>query len=162
MEDEKIRNRKFLYQHLSHSSAYPYNKREIIALFAESRVIPQLKYEKIIMLGRSLQDHAALKNGRSFLGQKVPERNVSRCRTCRRQGPLSVLFRGAYFRRPCRPSHCRLSRGASRGDPSCPPHFLEELGIHASLSPSRSNGLASLFLRMKQHALNFLVSSNSV
>lgn len=42
---------------------------------------------------------------------------------------------------------------------SCPPLFLEELGVHASLSPSRSNGLSSLFLRMKQHALHFLTSS---
>ncbi len=42
---------------------------------------------------------------------------------------------------------------------SCPPLFLEELEIHKSLSPSRSNGLASLFLRMKKEALKFLTSS---
>jgi cysteine desulfuration protein SufE len=39
----------------------------------------------------------------------------------------------------------------------CPPDFLEELGIHGSLSPSRSNGLSSLFLKMKQEALQFLL-----
>ena len=32
----------------------------------------------------------------------------------------------------------------------CPPNFLEELGIPASLSPNRANGLYSLHLRMKQ------------
>lgn len=35
----------------------------------------------------------------------------------------------------------------------CPPTFLEELGINASLTPSRVNGLYSVHLRMKQDAL---------
>lgn len=35
----------------------------------------------------------------------------------------------------------------------CPPTYLEELGIPASLSPSRASGLASIFTRMKQEAL---------
>ncbi len=38
-----------------------------------------------------------------------------------------------------------------------PPHFLNELGIFASLSPSRSNGLSQIHLRMKQEALKALV-----
>lgn len=39
-----------------------------------------------------------------------------------------------------------------------PPTFLQEIGIFASLSPSRSNGLAHIYLRMKQDALKtFLV-----
>ncbi len=37
----------------------------------------------------------------------------------------------------------------------CPPTYLEELGIHASLTPNRSNGLYSIHLRMKQEALKF-------
>lgn len=36
-----------------------------------------------------------------------------------------------------------------------PPKYLEELGINASLSPSRANGLASLVLAMKREALKF-------
>lgn len=36
------------------------------------------------------------------------------------------------------------------------PTFLEELGIWASLSPSRANGLASLHLRMQQEAVRVL------
>ncbi len=41
---------------------------------------------------------------------------------------------------------------------SCPPTFLEKLGILSSLSPGRSNGLASLFHRMKQEALKLSVN----
>ncbi|NGX45114.1 MAG: Sulfur acceptor protein CsdE [Chlamydiae bacterium] len=41
----------------------------------------------------------------------------------------------------------------------CPPHFIEELGLNSSLSPGRSNGLASMFLRMQQDALKFLVAT---
>jgi len=37
-----------------------------------------------------------------------------------------------------------------------PPTFLQEIGLLASLSPSRSNGLASIYLRMKQEALKVL------
>ncbi|MEI8124631.1 MAG: SufE family protein [Parachlamydiaceae bacterium] len=35
----------------------------------------------------------------------------------------------------------------------CPPTYLDELGISASLTPSRANGLYSIHLRMKQDAL---------
>lgn len=39
------------------------------------------------------------------------------------------------------------------------PLFLEELGISTSLTPSRSNGVHSMFLRMQKDALKFLVLS---
>jgi cysteine desulfuration protein SufE len=39
----------------------------------------------------------------------------------------------------------------------CPPLYLEELAISQSLTPSRSNGLYSLHLRMKQEALKALM-----
>lgn len=39
----------------------------------------------------------------------------------------------------------------------CPPNYLEALGISASLTPSRANGLYSIHLRMKQEALKFLL-----
>ena len=39
-----------------------------------------------------------------------------------------------------------------------PPDFLNDLGIHASLSPNRSNGLSHIHLRMKKEALKFLIS----
>lgn len=37
-----------------------------------------------------------------------------------------------------------------------PPNFINELGIHSSLSPNRANGLAQMYLRMKQEALKYL------
>ena len=39
-----------------------------------------------------------------------------------------------------------------------PPQFLEDLGIPSVLTPGRANGLASLYLKMKQQALHHLVS----
>lgn len=39
-----------------------------------------------------------------------------------------------------------------------PPRFVEEIGLYASLSPSRSNGLNHIYLRMKQEALKLLLS----
>lgn len=39
-----------------------------------------------------------------------------------------------------------------------PPSFLTDLGIQASLSPGRSNGLASLYLNMKQRAVKNLIA----
>jgi len=38
-----------------------------------------------------------------------------------------------------------------------PPTFLEELGIPSALTPGRANGLASLYLKMKQEAIRYLV-----
>ena len=38
----------------------------------------------------------------------------------------------------------------------CPPIFIKELGIAQSLSPGRSNGLASMFLRMQKEAIKYL------
>lgn len=42
---------------------------------------------------------------------------------------------------------------------TCPPSYLEDLGIAASLSPSRANGLYSIHLKMKQEALRALSKS---
>lgn len=39
----------------------------------------------------------------------------------------------------------------------CPPSYLDDLGISASLTPNRANGLYSIHLRMKQDALKFLI-----
>ena len=40
----------------------------------------------------------------------------------------------------------------------CPPSCLQQLGLHTSLTPARSNGLASIYLKMQQEALRLLVS----
>lgn len=41
----------------------------------------------------------------------------------------------------------------------CPPAFLDEIGISASLTPSRANGLYSIHLRMKQEALKLMIAN---
>lgn len=43
-----------------------------------------------------------------------------------------------------------------------PPTFIAELGLAASLSPNRSNGLAHIHLRMKQEALKTLIKIDSI
>lgn len=43
----------------------------------------------------------------------------------------------------------------------CPPSFLEELGITASLTPNRANGLYSVHLRMKQEALKHILTQSN-
>jgi cysteine desulfuration protein SufE len=40
---------------------------------------------------------------------------------------------------------------------NCPPSFIQEIGLTSSLSPARSNGLASLYHKMRQEALKYLV-----
>lgn len=43
----------------------------------------------------------------------------------------------------------------------CPPTYLEELNIPQTLTPGRANGLASIYLRMKQDALRYYMGSPS-
>lgn len=43
----------------------------------------------------------------------------------------------------------------------CPPRYLEDLQIQASLTPGRVNGLASLYLRIKQEALKICMGTST-
>jgi cysteine desulfuration protein SufE len=43
----------------------------------------------------------------------------------------------------------------------CPPLFISDLGLGKSLSPGRSNGLASIYARMKQEATKLYLKRNS-
>ncbi|MFI0435701.1 MAG: SufE family protein [Parachlamydiaceae bacterium] len=44
----------------------------------------------------------------------------------------------------------------------CPPTYLDEIGIHSSLTPNRANGLYSMHLKMKQDALKLLLEKESL
>lgn len=130
----------------------------IRALFSECAT-PAAKYEKIIELGRTLPSFP--------LKLMTPENLVKGCQS---QMYLSATHTNGKIYFQCY-SEALISAGlaalllgiyneeAPESILSCPPQVLEELGIHQSLSPSRSNGLSSLFLRMKQEALNFLIST---
>ena len=134
-------------------------QRQVKQLF-DGCSTPQQKYEKIIELGRALPPYPP-----EF---KTPERLVKGCQSemylhtehvsgkVRFQAHsealisagLAALLLAVYSDEP---PHAILT---------CPPRFLDELGITGSLSPGRANGLASLFQRMKQDALKLLVNSS--
>ena len=117
----------------------------------------EARYEKIIQLGRAsprLPEQA-----------KIPENRVSGCQstlylqTTLENGHLYVATEADAL----------ISAGLGQlltrvysGEPpenilKYKPTYLEELDIAASLSPSRANGLASLFLRMQQEAVSTFV-----
>jgi cysteine desulfuration protein SufE len=133
-------------------------QQKIKEIFAHCST-PQMKYEKIIDLGRSLPPFPT--------ALKTADRLVKGCQS---QMYLATSFEEGKVQFQAQ-TDALISAGlaalllaAYSDEPpvailSCPPDFLEELGIHGSLSPSRSNGLSSLFLRMKQEALNFLVAT---
>ncbi len=111
------------------------------------------KYELLMEMGRRLPPYPE--------ALKTPERVVSGCQ--------STLYLAAALKEEkiefiaC--SEALISSGLaallvavySGESPEvvlqCPPTFLEELGIFASLSAGRSNGLYHIHLRMKQEAL---------
>lgn len=124
-------------------------------------ITPEQKYEKIIELGRQLAPYP--------LEFKTPDRLVKGCQSA--MYLYAQLVNGKVHFNAF--SEALISSGLvalllivyNEESPetilSCPPRFLEELGIHDSLSPGRANGLASLFQRMKKEALNFLINNAS-
>jgi cysteine desulfuration protein SufE len=135
-------------------------KQRQVKLLFEECITPEQKYEKIIALGRELAPYP--------LAFKTPDHLVKGCQSA--MYLYSQLINGKMHFKAF--SEALISAGlaalliAVYDDESpeailtCPPKFLEELGIHGNLSPGRSNGLASLFQRMKKEALDFLIHSS--
>lgn len=128
-----------------------------MALF-ESCHTPEKRYEKIIELGRQLAPYP--------IELKTPDHLIKGCQ--------SVMYLHAVmdndkvqFKACC---DALISAGLAallfavyHDEPPhalllCPPRYLDTLGITGSLSPGRSNGLASLHQRMKKEALDFLIN----
>lgn len=136
-------------------------QQKIIGLFADC-MTRESKYEKIIELGRQLPAYPS--------ECKTPCRLV---RGCQSEMYLSTSLSDTGKMQFHASSEALISAGLAallilayhdetpEAILGCPPAFLEDLGIHDSLSPGRSNGLASLFMRMKQDALNFLVATRN-
>lgn len=115
------------------------------------------KYQKIIELGRK---QIPLEQS-----SKVPENIVKGCQSIMYMRSW-VLEGLVYFQAE---SEALISAGLaailihvySGESPEtilkCPPSFLDDLGISASLTPSRANGLYSIHLRMKQDALKYML-----
>lgn len=127
-------------------------QQQIKDLFATCSSEEQ-KYEKIIEFGRS--------QSRLSLEDKIPENLVKGCQSV--MYLKSVYENGRiYFSAD---SDALISAGlaaillkAYSGETpetilKCPPTYLDDLGISASLTPNRANGLYSIHLRMKQDAL---------
>ncbi len=128
---------------------------ELKKLFAAAT--PEQRYHLLIAMGRDLPpfnpDH------------KIPAHTV--------QGCQSTLYLHASFRDSklffSASADALISAGLAAllisvytGETpetilKCPPTFLQDLGIAASLSMNRSNGLAHIHLRMKQEAVKYLI-----
>jgi cysteine desulfuration protein SufE len=129
---------------------------QMVALFAQCET-EDLKYQKIIEMGR---EQPPLEKA-----YKIPENIVRGCQST--MYLHSHLKDGqVYFEAE---SDALISSGLAAillrvysGETpetvlKCPPDYLEELGITASLTPNRANGLYSMHLRMKQDALRLLI-----
>ncbi len=117
----------------------------------------EAKYEKIIELGRQQSPLAP--------AYKTPENFVKGCQ--------SQMYLHSYWQDDKimfeTESDALISAGLATlltqvysGEApevilKCPPTYLDELGITASLTPNRASGLYSVHLRMKQEALKMLV-----
>lgn len=129
---------------------------QIRRLFAACQT-EEAKYQKIIELGHQQQP---LDNR-----YKVPENFVQGCQSNVYMRSYmqedKVLFEGESDALISSGLVAILVRVYSGETPEailkCPPSYLEDLGISASLTPSRANGLYSIHLRMKQDALKWLV-----
>lgn len=120
----------------------------------------EARYQKIIELGRqqtSLSTH-----------EKVPANLVKGCQSqmylCSHYENGYVIFRSESDALISAGLAALLVQVYSGESPEtilkCSPTYLDELGISASLTPSRANGLYSLHLRMKQDALKWLMEGN--
>ncbi len=133
------------------------NKYEKIkALFSDCSS-PELIYQRIIECGKKLP---------SFDPQWKREENL--VPGCQSRMYLHTIFEESkiYF---LASSDALISSGlaailieAYSGESpetilTCPPTFLEEINIPSSLTPGRVNGLANLYLKMKQEALKLAV-----
>lgn len=135
-------------------------QKKVIGLF-ETCPNEEAKYQKLIEIGRN-QPHLDV-------AHKIPENIVKGCQsTVYLHSTLKdgkVIFEAE--------SDALISAGLAMvliqvysGETAeailkCPPSYLEDLGLSASLTPSRANGLYSIHLKMKQEALKFLIGQKN-
>lgn len=134
-------------------------KQEEVKKLFSGLVTVESKYDKIIEIGRS-QCHVPPK-------YKTDQYLVPGCQS--RMYLVSHFVNGkVYFESE---ADAIISAGLSTllirvysgEDPEtilkCPPTYLEELKIPQTLTPGRANGLASIYLRMKQDALRYYMQN---
>jgi cysteine desulfuration protein SufE len=135
-------------------------QNQIKELFQSCTTIED-KYQKIIRLGR---EQPPLKDC-----YKIPANIVKGCQSTMYlhayQSGNQVIFEGESDALISSGLAAILFKVYSGESPEvilkCPPTYLDELGISASLTPNRANGLYSIHLRMKQEALKMLIEKSS-
>lgn len=144
---------------LTHTFESCLHKQTLAKKIFEACTTPEEKYQKIIELGKNLPPFLSINKTHEYL-----------VKGCQSTTYLRSYLQEAkmYFEIY---SEALISAGLAALLLSvyqeefpeviikCPPLFLEEIGLYTALSPSRSNGLSSLFLRMKQEALNALIKT---
>lgn len=137
------------------------HKQEKIKQIFENCHSPDEKYEQILKMGKELKN---------FDEKEKTEENL--VKGCQSQMFLSTSVKEGKMHFKAY-SDALISSGLAYlllqvydNEPpevvlKCPPDYLQELGIFASLSPGRANGLASLHLRMKQEALKAFMQTQS-
>ncbi|HRD56077.1 MAG TPA: SufE family protein [Parachlamydiaceae bacterium] len=136
------------------------NKQEKIKKIFNTCNTPEEKYKQVILLGQQLK--------RMDAAYKIEENLVKGCQsTMFLHAELKdgkILFEAD--------SDALISFGLAAiliaiysGETAetilkCPPSCLDELGLSASLSPNRANGLYSIHLKMKQEALKFILKKS--
>lgn len=124
----------------------------IKAIFSECPT-PETRYQKIIELGRKLPPFNP--------AARIPANLVPGCQ--------SIMYLEATPKDDLlilnADSEALISKGLaalliliySEETPftiaNCPPTVIQEIGLHNALSPARSNGLASLYHKLRQEAL---------
>lgn len=134
------------------------DKQQKVRELFRTAASPEEMYQRIIDLGK--------KSPKLSPEEKTEERRVKGCQS--RTFLKAEFVEGKCFFKI--DSEALISAGLGQlltcvynGEPPeavihCPPKFLEELGIIKSLSPSRSQGVANMFARMKLEAIKFLGS----
>lgn len=134
-------------------------QRAVIELFKECHTVEE-KYQKIIELGK-MQSHLDPI-------YKTEERLVRGCQSRMylkswMEGDL-VFFESESDALISAGLGVLLIRVYSGETPEtilkCPPEYIEALGLQQTLTPGRANGLASMYLRLKQEALRFYTQSS--
>jgi cysteine desulfuration protein SufE len=139
---------------------YEKKQKSLLELFPEKD--PQKTYEKIIKLGKELpspkkdiQNEVYLVQGCQSLAyltsSLTPEGNIeyeAHSEALISRGLAALLFFIYNYEKP------ELTF-------LYPPLFIQELGLHTSLSPGRSNGLISMYSRMKTEALTLFLKQTT-
>ena len=143
---------------------YHKKQADLLALFSNCKT-PEAIYEKIITLGKSLPTPSS-----ELLETKTENHLVKGCQSVvfifSEINPEGKVFYHIH-------SDALISSGLAslllfmyQGEKAefilfCPPLFIGELKLNITLSPGRSNGLASMYSRMKQDALKLFLTHNN-